>query len=423
MKNIISSGLKFWLWLLLLSSSLLYAAEPASKVDEEKVDQKKSESASSGGIGNKRRTGTSSRTKERKDTASETAGPRGGGGGAGAAVEAAVPIAANEPNILGSSVEDLQTAQVDSLDNLRASVLDSEDGNRPIVKLLSDLVEENNPFRARKLILTILLRKGEALPVLKEALQTGSDATKWTVLSMLQKDLLWEETSTEIVAIIGDPNTSDKVLCRAIAAATAMNIEPAATIISPLINRENEDVRQVAILALGELKYVGAKNDLLNVLNYPSTRIAIAAAESLGKMDDPNGYSVASKYLDSSDWFVRKLAAEALGHIGTDEALSRLKLHLVSETSPMARTEIEIAMNRISMKRMTKPERIAHLRQLLDSEHRFVSRWAYKHMLEKFPDECVSIFGQRVQTTRGQRQRTAEIYLLLAEERTKGGGK
>lgn len=346
-----------------------------------------------------------------------------GGGGGGAASEATGSMAADEPSLFRPSGESLQIVeQVDSPNSLRIAILDLEDGNRPIAEVLSDLVEENNPFRARELILAILLRKQEALPVLSEALQSGSHATKWTVLSLLCKNLGWREMSDQVLNVVRDPNTPDRVLTRAIAAAAVLDMKEGADVIRRVFaESKNDNVREVAIRALGELKHSDARNDLKNALTDPSIRIVLAAADSLGKMGDPNGYSIAAKNLDHSDWFVRKLAAAALGHIGTDEALNRLSDHLINETSPMARAEAEIAISQMSMDRMARSERLLRMQQLLDSKNLFVSRWAHKEMLKRFPEECISIFRERSLKSSGKSKETAEIYLLLGEERKKGG--
>lgn len=307
---------------------------------------------------------------------------------------------------------------------LRESILAGPYGKKPVIEVLQDLVEENSPFQSREQILAIVLRKQEALPVLKEALLTGSDATKWTVLSLLQKNLQWQEMSDEVLASLNDSSLPDKVLARAIAASVALDIIAAGeTIQAILAENENDDVREVAIRAIGELNHGDAKNDLTNALTEPSTRIALAAAESLGKMGDPSGFSIVAKHMDHSDWFMRKLAAQALGHIGTDAALNALEIHLGSEESPMAKAEIEISINRISMKRESRAEQLSHLSELLDSENRFVLRWAHEHILKEFPNECIPIFRERSQTAPEKLKRVSEMYLLLAEEHEKGGAR
>jgi hypothetical protein len=359
-----------------------------------------------------------------KNRLEKGSGIHGGGGGsyADSLLTEASLTAVDEPNLTRPLREGLQTIQLGPSQSLRGIILSSEDSNRPASEMLSELVQENNPFRARELILTILLRKEEALPALEEALQSGSDAAKWTVLSLICKNLRWPEMSDQVLQILKDPNTPDKVLARAVAAAAALSIKAGAETIRMLLaESKNDDVREVTIRALGELRHADVKSDLKNALMDPSPRIAIAAAESLAKMGDPNGYSVAAKYLDHADWFIRTLAVRAMGHIGTDEALDRLTLHLAIERSPTAKAEIEIALNRISLAPMTRAQRVARLQQLLDSENRFVSRWAHKQVLKEFPDECIPIFQERSTKASGRLRRAAEIYLLLAEELTKGG--
>ncbi len=348
-------------------------------------------------------------------------------GGGGAAATKVAPgstnlIVVGEHNQVKPSPEHLQKGQIDPSDNLRTAILASEDGKRPIREVVLDLVEENNPLRARELILTILLRKKEALPVLKEILRTGPDVEKYTVLSLLQKNLQWQQTSEEILGIINNPNTSDRILRRAMAAASALQIQQAGKKIWAIFSEsDSNDVREVAILALGILQYTNSKKGLESALQDPSERIALAAAESLGRMDNPSGYFVAVRHLDHSNWFIRKLAVKALGHIATDEALDALELRFDNESSSGTKAEMEIAINLIAMKRMARTDHLTHLQQLLDSKDRFVSRWAHKRILKEFPDESVLIFKERSKDKKGEEKNIAEIYLMKAEELKKVG--
>ena len=255
------------------------------------------------------------------------------------------------------------------------------------------------------------------MPVLKDTLRTGSDVEKWTILSMIQKNLRWQETSEEVLEIIDDPNVPDKVLGRAIAVAAVLDVQEAGeSIRAKILGSKNPDIREVAIRALGRLRYKDSLNDLKDALRDPSIRVSLAAADSLGKMGDPYGYNIAEKYLDHSDWFIRKLAVQALGNIGTDTAVNRLNLHLDSESSPMAKAETKISINKITMKEMVKDKAFDHLKKLLDSEDRFVSRWAYKHIFENYPEKRTGLFQKRLQSNSKKVREEAIIHLLMSEE-------
>jgi HEAT repeat protein len=206
------------------------------------------------------------------------------------------------------------------------------------------------------------------------------------------------------------------------AAASALDIREAGVHINSIfLETENSDVREVAILAMGVLKFTEAKKDLENTLDDPSERVALSAAESLGRMGNASGYPVAIYHLNHSKWFIRRLAARAIGYIETEGVIEELEAHLNRERSPGVRSEVEISMNRISIRRMEKSKRLNHLQRLLDSKNRFISRWAHYKILNEFPDESISIFRKRAQDKERGFKKAAVIYQLRAEERAKEG--
>jgi len=80
-------------------------------------------------------------------------------------------------------------------------------------------------------------------------------------------------------------------------------------------------VRFLAILAMGDLQYALAKNDVAPLLRDPNPNIQIAAAYALGRLGQPEHYQVIREALDSSDQTVRANAALLLGKSGQKDAI------------------------------------------------------------------------------------------------------
>ncbi len=118
-------------------------------------------------------------------------------------------------------------------------------------------------------------------------------------------------------------------------------IEVAATtgqvLLMPRVHRlladEAVPVRFLTILAVGDLEYGLAKNDIARLLEDPNPNIKIAAAYAMLKLGRPEYYKLISNAVASTDQTVRANAALLLGKSGRQEGLRFLYWTLQREDS------------------------------------------------------------------------------------------
>lgn len=91
-----------------------------------------------------------------------------------------------------------------------------------------------------------------------------------------------------------------------------------------LLTDEIVPVRFAAALAVGDLEYALARNDIIGLLNDPNPNIKIAASYAIWRLGAPEYYEILCKSLDSSDQTVRANAALLLGKSGRQEGIGPL---------------------------------------------------------------------------------------------------
>lgn len=100
-----------------------------------------------------------------------------------------------------------------------------------------------------------------------------------------------------------------------------------------LLSDEAVPVRFLAILAVGDLEYGPARNDVARLLEDPNPNIKVAAAYATMKFGRPEYYKVISNAVASEDQTVRANAALLLGKSGRQEGLRFLYWTLQREDS------------------------------------------------------------------------------------------
>ncbi len=85
-----------------------------------------------------------------------------------------------------------------------------------------------------------------------------------------------------------------------------------------------EWMRSLAIEVLGELGSTAAVSRLLEILRHDVPEIRVLAANALGQIGTPAGVPALRDALDDESWLVEMAAASALGRVATPEALAAL---------------------------------------------------------------------------------------------------
>jgi len=124
----------------------------------------------------------------------------------------------------------------------------------------------------------------------------------------------------------GLADSDPPVRANAIEVVAATKTVPLMPKVQRLVNDQFVPVRFLAILALGDLKYGLAENDLMQLLKDKDQNVVIAAAYSLTKLGRPEYLKVFQNAVASDDQTVRANAALLLGKSGDRSTLTQQAL-------------------------------------------------------------------------------------------------
>lgn len=88
-----------------------------------------------------------------------------------------------------------------------------------------------------------------------------------------------------------------------------------------LLTDEVIPVRFAAILAVGDMEYTLARNDIVGLLSDPNPNIKVAASYAISRLGNPEYYKVLCNSLASKDQTVRANAALLVGKSGREEGI------------------------------------------------------------------------------------------------------
>lgn len=106
-------------------------------------------------------------------------------------------------------------------------------------------------------------------------------------------------------------------------------------------------VRFSAAVSLGNLKDPRARDTLLQALKSPEVVIQQAAIAALGEIGAVESVEAILEFVSSEDWLVRQRLAEALGNLDTEKSRSALR-YLAKDSHPNVAQAAEIGMKRLS---------------------------------------------------------------------------
>ncbi len=118
----------------------------------------------------------------------------------------------------------------------------------------------------------------------------------------------------------------------------------------PLVKALYEDVdwlvRFSAAVSLGNLKNPEAHDALISALGSKEVVIQQAAIAALGEIKDLSAIDHILAFVQSEDWLVRQRLAEALGNLQSDKSLSALR-YLAKDDHPQVSEAAQISLTRI----------------------------------------------------------------------------
>ena len=129
----------------------------------------------------------------------------------------------------------------------------------------------------------------------------------------------------------------------------------AIAVLRPLIRSQQPFVAVSAVEALAELAGTRRVECLLDGLSHADAEVVKATMLALCDAPDPRVVAHLGACLDHEAWDVRRLAADLLGRIPGETALSFLRARLASEDTPPVQAAIARAIERAAGQRRSAP--------------------------------------------------------------------
>lgn len=121
----------------------------------------------------------------------------------------------------------------------------------------------------------------------------------------------------------------------------------------PLIRSFYEDtdwlVRFSAAVSLGNLKDPRAHDALIQALNSPEVILQQAAIAAFGEIGDVSALDDILAFAQSDDWLVRQRLAEALGNMPTEKSISALR-YMAKDNHSQVSEAAQISLDRLENK-------------------------------------------------------------------------
>lgn len=297
---------------------------------------------------------------------------------------------------------------------MRDQVLSGSHGRSEVKNLLQTTVETHDP-RRHEMRMALLLRKNEVLPVLTDRLKTAPDQEKYDLLMLIHGQLRWREFQPVVLKLLRDKTLSEHVRGRAATASALYQQTEAVPDIRDLLKSAKEDqVRQWAATALATLGDKDSLPEIEIMLRDTSPFVRVTAAMALGMLGSDAGLEQALA-LSYEDFFgLRCRAAEALSHIATSPAMTRLREMETEDTSSTVRSESAEYLGQVELRALDKDAALDRLKEMLNPENPNPPRWAFVYLAEHFGPEAAPFLRQLAESP-GPLRHAASVAVLQVE--------
>lgn len=175
---------------------------------------------------------------------------------------------------------------------------------------------------------------------------------------------------------------------------------------------QDAQARQLAAIALGVLRDTESKPFIEAMLNDQSSYVRAYAAEALGMLGFDTGETVALELSRDESFGVRSGAAEALAYIRTPKALARLKEMAESDPSSAVKSESYIYLQAAEIIGLTKKAALQKLDELIAPTNPNQPGWAFSYLINNFSFEETQPLLSKLAVEPGRLQDSARRALL-----------
>ena len=266
-------------------------------------------------------------------------------------------------------------ASVDAVTQMGRSVLNGPYGTIPITQLLARYVEAVGPQRT-ELEFALIVRKGEAIPVLLREIREGSEPRRARVLKLLAR-APFREMAPALREVVADAGQSGRARTQAARLLGELGDEGSAPLVRNALKtaRDPADKRKF-LTALALLRQTADLDMYETLLQDSDERVRLCAAFGLAKLGRSDGAEVALAVSRSDQVSLRLEAAYVLGTIGGETAVERLGEMASSDPVSLVRAQAAIALLRVRLASFPEQQQVNLLSEKLDAPTREMAEWA-----------------------------------------------
>ena len=305
------------------------------------------------------------------------------------------------------------------LERQRSIILSSPYGTAPIKDVIRALKETPGGPEIQLLFQVLALRKQEALPLVKEGLQSGEMWEKHMLTKFLRV-CPWPETRPELLALAG--RRGEEWLPRqgalyALGALGDVSVGPQVV----AILREEGCPQGVELVAIGTLARIGYREGAEAIrpfLEDPDMHLRLFASRALAELGQPVNREFLFSALQNVDYLIRQEACEALAAAGGADITAKLQWMATNDSHEAVRDAASQSLLQRQIRDRTPTEKLALLRGSLEGAERHNAPWILQTILAQCGDEGRAFVG----TLASEDSRLGErslAFLLLSSNNVK----
>jgi len=309
---------------------------------------------------------------------------------------------------------DAEARAADILARQRSILTSSPYGTAPIKDVIRALKDTPGGPDIQLLFQVLALRKQEALPLVKEGLQTGEMWEKH-ILTKFLRLCPWPETKLELLALATAKTEHWLPRQGALYALGSLgdpSIGPeAVAILTAAESRDN--LQMAAISTIARVGFRDGASAIGRFLEHDNIHVRLFATRALAELGEPVNKDFLLAALQNADYVVRQEASETLWAVAGQDITEKLQAVAKSDSNEAVRDAAAQSLLRREIQGRNAAEKVAILKSALDGTERLTALWVLRTMLEQGGEEGRAAVSQL--TTRDDRLgERARAYLIFS---------
>lgn len=305
-----------------------------------------------------------------------------------------VPAARDAAAAASTNSEPATSVAAGILERQRSVILSSPYGTAPIKDVIRALKETSGGPDIQLLFQVLALRKQEALPLVKEGLQSGEMWEKHMLTKFL-RICPWPETEPELLALAGAKGEEWLPRQGALYALGALGDVSVGPQVAAILREEGcpQGVELVAIGTLARIGYRDGAEAIRPFLEDPDMHLRLFASRALAELGQPVNREFLFSALQNGDYLIRQEACEALGAAGGADITEKLQMMATNDVHEAVRDAASQSLLQSQIRDLAPAEKLAMLRGSLEGAERHNASWILQTILAQCGAEGRAFVG------------------------------